>query len=157
MDELQLLKERILYWFSGGEWKELDEAIHLTSANNPYFSEFMQKHALKAIVEEFLDSEKLGNWALTSKNKWSRSPRIGIVMAGNIPLVGFSDLLAVLISNAIPIIKLSSKDPFLLPILLPNLNYVKELDEDRIDAVITMGSDTSAKIFQNLYTFLKTK
>ena len=72
-------------------------------------------------------------------------------MAGNIPLVGFHDVMCVILSNHIPLIKLSSKDRLLLPFFFEkwgefsewNLEFqiVERLTE--YDAVIATGSNTA--------------
>ncbi len=83
---------------------------------------------------------------------------IGLVMAGNIPLVGFHDILCVFIAGHKARIKLSDKDPFLLPMLL---NFLKDIDPRTadyfqttngkltdFDAVIATGSNNSARYFE---------
>ena len=79
-------------------------------------------------------------------------------MAGNIPLVGFHDLLSVLVSGNNAIIKLSSDDNVLLPFIIKKLieinpefeqkiQFVEEIKNKKMDAVIATGSDVSAKYF----------
>ncbi len=83
---------------------------------------------------------------------------VGLVLAGNIPLVGFHDILCVFAAGHRARIKLSDKDPFLLPLLLEML---KEIDlrtaeyfdttTERLtnfDAVIATGSNNSARYFE---------
>ena len=111
----------------------------------------------------------LENWAeaLQEKNieKWLKpyeidvkNPKtIAVIMAGNIPLVGFHDFLTVLISGHKIQIKQSSNDKHLLPILAKYLAKINSYFEDKIifsdgklanfDAVIATGSDNSAKYF----------
>jgi hypothetical protein len=78
-------------------------------------------------------------------------------MAGNIPLVGFHDLLCVFISGNISVIKLSDKDKHLLPFLIKLLNEINKDTEayfriiDKLqdfDAVIATGSNNSARYFE---------
>ena len=78
-------------------------------------------------------------------------------MAGNIPLVGFHDVLSVLISGHKVNIKLSSSDPFLIPFLYERLQEFSPLFKDRLyftkdrlekfDAVIATGSNNAARYF----------
>ncbi|MDZ7880231.1 MAG: acyl-CoA reductase [Saprospiraceae bacterium] len=88
----------------------------------------------------------------------SQLKTVGLVLAGNIPLVGFHDILCVFAAGHRSRIKLSDKDPFLLPMLLDKL---KEIDPhtaayfdtttDRLkdfDAVIATGSNNSARYFE---------
>jgi len=86
------------------------------------------------------------------------SKNIAIIMAGNIPLVGFHDFLSVLISGHKVIVKLSSNDKQLLPYLAKYLEYVEPEFKGRItfnegkltgfDAVIATGSDNTARYFE---------
>ena len=85
------------------------------------------------------------------------SKNIAIIMAGNIPLVGFHDFLSVLISGHSVIVKQSSNDKHLLPILAKYLQYVCDEFKDKIsfteekldgfDAVIATGSSNTARYF----------
>ena len=90
-------------------------------------------------------------------NQQRASKRIAVVMAGNIPIVGFHDALTVLISGNILIAKLSSKDDVLLPWILkqlciiepefgPYIQYESNIIKE-FDAVIATGSNNSARYF----------
>ena len=88
---------------------------------------------------------------------------VGLVLAGNIPLVGFHDILCVLISGHVARIKLSSQDDVLLPYLTSLLvkidnRWASQFSfEDRlnsIDAVIATGSDNSARYFDYYFRHL---
>ena len=87
-----------------------------------------------------------------------KSQRVGLVLAGNIPLVGFHDILCVFVAGHQSVVKLSDKDPFLLPMLL---DFLKEIDAQTaayfsttterlggFDAVIATGSNNSARYFE---------
>ena len=88
---------------------------------------------------------------------------IAVIMAGNIPLVGFHDFLTVLLSGNNLLIKQSSNDKHLLPILAKYLEYAYEDFKGRItfteeklegfDAVIATGSNNTARYFD--YYFKK--
>ena len=98
--------------------------------------------------------------AWTSKNEFPiKTPKtIAIVMAGNIPLVGFHDFLSVLISGHSVLIKQSSNDKHLLPFLAKYIEYIEESFKGNItfteqklenfDAVIATGSDNTARYFE---------
>ncbi len=88
--------------------------------------------------------------------------KVGVVMAGNIPAVGFHDALCILLSGHILLAKPSSDDPFLVPHLLeklvelepdfaPMIHFVPMLKE--ADAIIATGSDNTARYFE--YYFAK--
>ena len=84
--------------------------------------------------------------------------KVAIIMAGNIPLVGFHDFLSVLISGHKVIVKQSSNDKQLLPYLAKYLEYVEPgfkgcitFTEDKLvdfDAVIATGSSNTARYFE---------
>lgn len=79
-------------------------------------------------------------------------------MAGNIPLVGFHDLLSVLITGNKALVKLASNDKKILPILIqylikiePEFCNMVEFTEEKLtnfDAVIATGSNNSARYFE---------
>lgn len=117
-----------------------------------------------------LSLNEIGRWLNgDSLKKWvegypahhkSGEKIIGIVMAGNIPLVGFHDLLCVLVSGNVAKIKLSSQDEELLPFLTGLLFEIDRRWEksvvfvdhlNNIDAVIATGSDNSARYFESYF------
>lgn len=152
----------------GGEitLQSLDEAVALSAAANPAFTRQMQLRAIKTIAEEFLSAENLIPWLEKqglppiSHNSHKGAIKVGIVMAGNIPLVGFHDLLSVLASGADAVVKLSSKDKFLLPaIVSPFADRIKfctaeEFASEPFDALLTMGGDASSSYFKEKYPTL---
>ena len=88
----------------------------------------------------------------------SSSKKVAIVMAGNIPLVGFHDFLSVLIYGHSVLVKQSSSDKHLLPFLAKYLEHVEEdfkgkitFTEEKLvdyDAIIATGSDNTARYFE---------
>lgn len=84
--------------------------------------------------------------------------RVAVIMAGNIPLVGFHDFLSVLVAGHKILVKQSSKDQQLLPVLAAFLVDVEtEFDVlikftkaplSQFDAVIATGSDNAARYFE---------
>lgn len=107
-------------------------------------NEFLQQNVLEKLVADYNISDP------------DTKKTIGIVMAGNIPLVGFHDFLCVFISGHRALIKLSSKDDILLPFLLRKM---REWNDDAAnhfaiadtlkdcDAYIATGSNNSGKYF----------
>jgi len=103
-------------------------------------------------LEDFISSVDLNNVS---------PKKVAIIMAGNIPLVGFHDFLAVLISGHSVLVKQSSNDKHLLPILAKYLQYVNEDFKNNItfcegklegfDAVIATGSDNTARYFEHYF------
>ena len=92
------------------------EAKAKASKENGWFIPEFIELAIKNIASQFLKKESLENFARNYqlKDSNSRPKTIGIVMAGNIPLVGFHDLLCVFITGNKALIKPSSKDETLI-------------------------------------------
>jgi hypothetical protein len=122
-----------------------------------FIPEFIQR-AVEEIADRYLNQALLEKW-VNAYDFPSLNPhpkKVGIVMAGNIPLVGFHDFLCCFLSGHQPYIKLSSKDPWLLPALLNFLDkkipaaaaFVPETPGLRgMDAYIATGSNNSARYF----------
>jgi hypothetical protein len=124
--------------------------------------------------ENILFSLKQWSNALTKENldKWlhpyqlnQKDPKtVGIIMAGNIPLVGFHDLISVLVSGNNVLVKQSSNDQRLLPVITDYLISLDPAYKERIrftegrmqnfDAVIATGSNNTARYFEY---YFKTK
>lgn len=117
--------------------------------------------AVKAIREEFLDKEKLMAWATAYKRGTSR--RVLIIMAGNIPLVGFFDLMCVVMAGHTAIIKPSSKDKVMMEYIIellqdicPTIPIEWYVGTQDVDMVIATGGDQAAKYFSEKYNNMPT-
>jgi len=111
----------------------LKEAVTLSCKNNYLFTPNMVGYALKFITKSYLDTEKLTAWLSCYPSAGvPSSGKVGIVMAGNIPLVGFHDFLSVMASGYRAEIKLSSKDPYLLPAICKVLCRISGFWKERI-------------------------
>lgn len=104
-----------------------------------------------------LTKENLLSW-LNMYEPITKSKRVGLILAGNIPMVGLHDVLCVLLSGHEAVIKTSSKDADLIPFLLkewkaidPSIQYEIVDKLDRFDAVIATGSNSSAEIFERYF------
>ncbi|KAA6437092.1 acyl-CoA reductase [Dyadobacter flavalbus] len=133
---------------------------HAKSKNN-WFTPENTAQSLNAIASQYLDEDKLTQWASQYPEPES-AKKIGIVMAGNIPAVGFQDALCVLISGHILLAKPSSDDFVLINAILNKLTDLEPAFEDYIrfverlndaDAFIATGSDNTARYFH--YYFAK--
>ncbi|MBO5902396.1 MAG: aldehyde dehydrogenase [Tidjanibacter sp.] len=125
---------------------------------NEWFTPDSILRAVEAIRSQMLDREKLNAWLADYPTLPLQQPlNVAIIMAGNLPLVGFADMLYTLASGCKPLIKPSSKDPLPLYIAtlinsLSNSDLVGILsDSDTPDVVIATGSDSSADYFRSLY------
>lgn len=143
----------------------LEHAITKSTEHNPWFTEFHIKEMLEALSQNYLQPQKLHIWLSKYPHRlYSFEKEIGIVMAGNIPLVGYHDYLSVLASGRKASIKLSSKDPFLLPALhdllcsfapfwRQNVRFVTEVPENT-DGLIATGSDATTSRFKRHFPHL---
>lgn len=114
----------------------LKEAIDRSFQLNPLFTIEMQMHSLRAICDMFLKSSKLKEWLQpVIKSSIERDNVAGIVMAGNIPLVGFHDFLCGLATGYRLEIKLSGKDNLLLPSLFNELCIINPYWKERVKFV----------------------
>jgi len=127
---------------------------------NPWFTRDFISYSF-ASLSEMLKEQKLRNWLQTYPELNSisgKSFRVGIIMAGNIPLVGFHDLLTVCFSGHKAVVKMSSKDDKIFPLILEILTKLNaEFAEiviistdslKNIDAVIATGNDNSSRYFE---------
>lgn len=142
-------------------WLEVKEKA---SYENGWFTPMFVTTATQNIATEFLQKEVLENWTkeYSIESKIANPQKVGIVMAGNIPLVGFHDFLCVFISGNIAVMKSSSKDNVLIKHLVEKIiewdedaaNYLQfaEMLKD-CDAYIATGSNNSSRYFE--YYFAK--
>lgn len=133
----------------------IDKQIH----SNGWFTPENVRKSFIALSAQ-LNEGRLHEWASLYKEPQT-SKRVALIMAGNIPLVGFHDFLCVLISGHSVVVKLSSDDRFLLPALSEFLVKIEPSLHDKItftngrigevDAVIATGSDNSAVYFEQYF------
>lgn len=151
LHSLPVLKEFLL-----SDGPEREEIIQKAYSGNPWFIPSFTISALEAIAEEFLDEAKCRQWIASYASSGTGQKSVALIMAGNLPLVGFHDLLCVLASGHRAIIKLSDKDLYLLPWITeqwikicPSLSsaiaYATKFEG--FDAVIATGTNNSARYF----------
>lgn len=138
---------------------EFELLLKKSEIENPWFTIDNQKFAFRQ-WSDLLTEENIKNWL--KDYSVSKTPkRVGLILAGNIPLVGWHDVISVVLSNHIPVIKLSSKDKLTVPFLLKKWkefsgNQVEFEFVDRLenfDAVIATGSNNTARYLE--YYFKK--
>jgi hypothetical protein len=155
------IEERIEAFVRLGEFiKGLPEEKFKTLAErtrieNPWFTEVNLRMAVSGVVR-FLEEKNIRSW-LSGYQLPARNPKtVALVMAGNIPLVGFHDLLCVLINGDSALIKPSSKDSVMIKTMTDKLIEINSAFTERIkyvdqlknfDAVIATGSDNTARYF----------
>ncbi|MBK8504472.1 MAG: acyl-CoA reductase [Saprospiraceae bacterium] len=148
------------FWIDEND-AELQNLMAGAVFENPWFTEKQVRQAIASIRSEFLEESKLNIWL----EKYKSSPRdrvfrVALVLAGNIPLVGFHDLMCTLCSHHIALVKLSERDRILIPGLINKmLTWSPDLSDkviftDRLadfDAVIATGSNQSARYFEKYF------
>ncbi|RYZ56406.1 MAG: acyl-CoA reductase [Sphingobacteriales bacterium] len=155
---LELLEKLGNYMDSSEEeWLEYKErAVHA----NAWFTPGHIDMAVAAITENFLKGDLLRQWIAAYPCQDYGNKSVGIVMAGNIPLVGFHDFICGFMSGHKLRLKLSSKDEVLLKHLIGKLvtwdsevaNQVVIAEQlKNCDAYITTGSNNTARYFEQYF------
>lgn len=131
--------------------------IELSRSHNGWYTEEQVFFALQSWAEA-LTAENLDKWLENYNMEGIESKKVGLILAGNIPLVGFHDFLSVLITGHKALVKTSSNDQYLLPFLAKYLIAVQPKFNDNIiftegklegfDAVIATGSNNTARYFE---------
>lgn len=136
--------------------EDLNDLAWRVENNNNWFTPEQTKAALQGLTA-FLDQDKIERWLSPYEISEPPNPKeVGILMAGNIPGVGFHDMLAVLLTGNRACVKLSSSDQILIPWLVQELIKIEPEFKDFVffeemlkskDAYIATGSDNSARYF----------
>ena len=145
------------------KYPDLQQSVQAASQHNPWFTPASIAMAFDA-WGQILTEENISNW-LNSYSIHSdvKAKKIAVVMAGNIPIVGFHDFICVLLSGHYFIGKLSGNDRILLPALAeilcqsePEFRAKIRFTENTLkdfDAIIATGSNNTARYFE--YYFAK--
>ncbi len=139
---------------------EYIEARTLAGHKNPWFIPEHVDLAMQHILSAFLDKEKLENF-VTNYPEAGVQKSVGLVLSGNLPLVGFHDVLCVILSGHKAFIKPSSKDDVMLKFVLDQFGKIElEFNElwefaerlNDLDAYIATGSDNTARYFKAYFS-----
>ncbi|MFY0592303.1 acyl-CoA reductase [Roseivirga sp.] len=149
-----------------GEWfRNVDEttfselSLNAVNGNNWFTPDSVKLsfHAWGAV----LTAEQINRWVSQHNLEPKTSKKVGLIMAGNIPLVGLHDLITVLISGHMAHVKYSSQDRVLMSAVVKALTSINpsfealvvEIEQlKNIDAVIATGSDNSARYFKHYFS-----
>lgn len=153
------LEKRISAFTALGEVLITEKSDFFHISDNPWFTDEQVEQAILAISEQ-LTEKKLKQWlSMYSEIEQQTNPlKVLVLMAGNIPFVGFQDFISVLITGNRLIGKLSSNDKNLLPLLAEklcriapafteNIMWVEKVEPDSFDFVIATGSNNSGRYF----------
>ncbi|MEQ9441313.1 MAG: acyl-CoA reductase [Cyclobacteriaceae bacterium] len=140
--------------------REQAEIVTRAQSENSWFTK-ESIMAAKQGLEQYLNEEKLRRWTAGLPPQPASVKKIGLVMAGNIPWVGFHDFLTVLISGQHVLAKPSAQDTFLMkyvaniitelePQFEPYITFIDKLNT--AEAIIATGSDNSARYFEYYFS-----
>jgi len=153
------IKEKENIEFNDLFFEGFKHQIKIAQENNSWFT----KDNILFSLESWSKALTIENISIWLKNQSFNSTKstVAIIMAGNIPLVGFHDFLSVLISGHSVLVKQSSNDKNLLPFLAKYLEYIEpsikgsiQFTEEKLenfDAVIATGSNNSARYFEHYF------
>ena len=138
--------------------EQFNDIFDKAEQQNSWFTRANVIFAFKS-WSDVLSENNVKQWLSQYQLPQTTSPKkILIIMAGNLPLVGFHDLLCVLVAGHKAIVKLSSDDRVLLPYLItqirtfaPEWAEAVAFTDDKVteyDAVIATGSDNTARYFE---------
>lgn len=144
-----------------GYYEKMNATIQREKNYNGWFTPEAIRTALLGVAK-WLTKEKLSHW-LADYSFATKPKKVGVIMAGNIPFVGFHDFLAIVLSGHKALLKPSSDDQRLWPLLMElctvfypdfhnHAQLVPHLKE--VDAVIATGSDNSARYFEKYFGHL---
>ena len=136
----------------------LEATINRAYNENKWFTPENIQYALQNIIKNYLNEGKIKRWISAYQIPENHVPlKIGLVPAGNIPLVGWHDIMCILISGNGAQIKLSAKDKALTELLLKELTAIAPEFERHIedvnqlkgfDAIIATGSNNTSRYFE---------
>ena len=177
------IEERKSYFVQVGKFLSLfgdatNNSIKITPENERFFNElnnkidqavhyngwFTRENVIFSLQQwsKALTQSNLDQWLEPYKFDKTEQKTVAIIMAGNIPLVGFHDFVSVLISGHKVLVKQSSNDKQLLPVIAGFLMNIAPEFEERIkfteekltnfDAVIATGSNNTARYFEYYFS-----
>ncbi len=133
---------------------DLSAVIEVAQHHNAWFTPDEVKKSLFSFGE-MLNEDELEHWFSTIT--MTKNPKkVGLILAGNIPMVGFHDIICVLATGNIALIKMSSSDDKLVPAIVNQLIIIEPSIADHIeyverlkdfDAIIATGSNNSSRYF----------
>jgi hypothetical protein len=165
MSKILTSKQRIMAFIQLGKFlKNPDERLkQLISSAKQYNAWFTPESTAQAVeaIAKMLNESDLEKWMGQYHGKSDKQKAIGLILAGNIPLVGFHDILCVLASGNKALIKLSSQDKHLTPYILNKLVEIEPAFAEQFefierlqnfDAVIATGSNNTSRYFDYYFS-----
>lgn len=138
-------------------FEKFKDLLKLSQSHNGWFTPEQVYFSVQSWAEA-LTEENLNKWLSKYNLKETEPKTVGLILAGNIPLVGFHDFLSVLISGHKALVKTSSNDQHLIKFLADYLisvdpelsDYISFTDGklENFDAIIATGSNNTARYFE---------
>ncbi len=137
------------------------EELFLSSGNeNPWFDKVTMEHAFNGVLG-MLEPDPLQY--LVKKYESKNAKKIAVVCAGNLPGVGFQDLILCFLFSEKVFVKLSSSDSYFIKYLVAKMSFFnaevekciqfeEQLVLDQLDGVIATGSDNTARYFEKYFS-----
>ncbi|WP_298063391.1 acyl-CoA reductase [uncultured Rikenella sp.] len=149
--------EELAQEFTGPEW---EQTVKIARQENEWFTPIQIGQAISALRREMLTPARLREWLSGYRKPADFETRqVGIVMAGNLPLVGFADLAAVVVAGHRAVVKPSSKDRALTRFVIKKLREsgceiesAEELQPEELDGVIATGGDAARAHFARRFS-----
>jgi hypothetical protein len=144
----------------GAQLQSPDETLSAVIKNETWHNAWFTAESVKqsvVAIGSMLNQADLQTWLNKYDVKPHQPKRIGLILAGNIPMVGFHDILCTIITGNIALIKLSTQDSRLIrhvlqmlievePQLKEQIVYAEKLEN--FDAVIATGSNNTSRYFE---------
>lgn len=164
-NKLDFIKRKKAFVELGQRLSNIDEevlkdVIDRSGYKNPWFTQDNIRLSLNGLIN-YLDEKRLNVWINKYDISNVLSKKVGLVMAGNIPLVGIHDMICVLISGHGLIAKMSSQDDVLIPFIVDELIKIEPEFKGKIefvdrlkgmDAVIATGSNNTSRYFDYYFS-----
>lgn len=139
-----------------------NEFIARVQRGNPWFTTTFVSQALQHIRDNYLEEQKMRDWVASYSIPENIIPKkVGVIAAGNIPLVSIQDILCVLLSGHTLVLKISEKDNILPLYVIDVLRNIDSKWKDKIviaeqlkdvDAIIATGSNNSSRYFEYYFS-----
>jgi hypothetical protein len=133
------------------------DLLELSQSHNGWFTPEQVYFAVQSWAEA-LTEDNLNQWLVPYNLSEENPKKVGLILAGNIPLVGFHDFLSVILSGHQALVKTSSNDQHLIKFLAnylitvePKISYYISFTEGKLenfDAIIATGSNNTARYFE---------
>ena len=160
-DQLLEASDSVRKWLKNKDAEDRNAMISVASARNPWFEKEHVEFAINQVADAFFDPDKIRKWLSAYViSRPENEKKVGLILAGNIPMVGLHDVICVLWSGHLALAKVSEKDNVLIPAIIHRLSKSCPVVSERIqfvdrltdfDAIVATGSNQSADQFEKYF------